>query len=591
MAHDLHQRAADGGQGEREVDPGRHATSWLWERATSDDDRHVLRYPLDEDGQRWDGMPVSALAQRVRSIAAGLVAAGVEPGDPVALMSATRVEWTIADLAVLAAGGVAVPIYDTSSVDQCQWILSDSGAVLALGGTSELAGRLTEAGVDSVREVLCLDDGALDDLAERGAGREAEVDRRLDELDGSKLATLVYTSGTTGRPKGCRITHGNLAWTSAQTEGVLGEMLGDDDSTLLFLPLAHVFARVVQFVCLEAGVQLGYARSIEAMRDDLQTFRPTFLLAVPRVFQKVHDSGQRQATGLKAPIFRFAEKVATEWCDADDPGAWLRFRHGLADKLVYGKLRDGVGGRVRWCVSGGAALAPHLATFFHAAGITILEGYGLTETTAPATVNRPDAYRFGTVGKVLPGVEVRIADDGEILVRGGNVFEGYHNNEEATSEVLDADGWFHTGDIGEVDDDGFLKITDRKKELIVTASGKNVAPTVLEERLKASPLVSQAMVVGDDRPFIGALITLDPEGEAAEQAKGRDPNQDQSLRDQIAKVVEEANQAVSRAESIREFVILPEDFTEDRGEMTPTMKLKRRAIAEHHHDAIESIYA
>jgi long-chain acyl-CoA synthetase len=573
------------------VPSGDHATSWLWSRADDEDPKHVVRFAVDASGERWDGMTIGQLAQRVRSVAAGLVACGVEAGDAVAMMSPTRIDWTVTDLAVLSIGAVAVPIYDTSSVEQCRHILADSGAVLALGADAELAGRLREASGDQVREVLAFDDGALDTLAERGGGHEATVDERLAGITGDQLATLVYTSGTTGLPKGCRLTHSNIAWTVAQTRAALRDLLQPGHSTLLFLPLAHIFARVVQFVSLDAGVQLGYARSLQHMREDLLSFRPTFLLAVPRVFAKVLGGAEAKATGIKAPIFRFAGSTAEAWSTTERPGAGLKLQHRLADKLVYAKVREAVGGRVEYCLSGGAPLAMHLSHFFHAAGMTILEGYGLSETTAPVTVSTPDAVRFGTVGRPLPGVAVRLGGDGEVLVQGGNVFAGYHNRPDATDEVL-RDGWFHTGDIGELDAEGFLRITDRKKEMIVTAAGKNVAPSGLEERLKSHPLVSQAMVVGDNRPFVGALITLDPEAlEAQHLTPSGDPDADERLRAEAQKAVDHANESVSRAESIRRFVILPRDFTEADGEITPTLKLRRRQVADHFADAIEGLYA
>jgi long-chain acyl-CoA synthetase len=573
------------------VPADRHATSWLWERAGDRDPVHVVRFPVDASGERWDGLTVAALADRVRAVAAGLVAAGVAAGDRVAIMSVTRLEWTVLDLAVLSAGGVTVPIYDSSSVDQCAHVLRDSGAVLAVAADHEHADRLRAAAVDGVREVLVFDDGALDDLAARGADHRDAVDARLAAITGADLATLVYTSGTTGAPKGCRLTHGNLTWTVAQTRAALDELLRPPESTLLFLPLAHIFARVVQFVALDSGIQLGYARSLATMREDLVTFRPTFLLAVPRVFQKVLAGAEAKATGVKAPIFRFAVRTAEAWSTTERPGRRLRLAHRLADALVYAKVREAVGGRVRYCLSGGAPLAVYLSHFFHAAGITILEGYGLTETTAPATVSRPGAMRFGTVGRPLPGVTIRLADDGEVLIRGGNVFHGYHGDTEATDEVL-RDGWFHSGDVGELDVDGFLRITDRKKELIVTAGGKNVAPSILEERLKADTLVSQAMVVGDDRPFIAALVTLDPEALAAHGLEPQgDPDRDERLRSRVQHAVDEVNATVSRAESIRAFRILDRELTEEADEITPTLKLRRRQVVRHFQAEIDQLYA
>jgi long-chain acyl-CoA synthetase len=578
-------------------------TTRLWERAKRSDSREILRYPVEG---AWRGLTWQHVGDRVRDIAGGLLALGVRKGDRVALMSSTRLEWTLTDLAILAAGGVTVPIYETSSADQCAWILKDSGAKLAIAETADHAKSLDQANGEignTVKEIFVIDDGGLDAIAERGDQTQRDkVEERAGQVTMADNASIIYTSGTTGNPKGCVITHGNLLWTARQTESQLKEMFGHDDCTILFLPLAHSFARIIQFGVLESDVTLGYARSIETLQEDIQSFSPTFLLSVPRVFEKVYNGAQRKAGGgAKAKIFQFASDTGQAWSQAKaegrEPGIGANFKHGLADKLVYSKLRDALGGRVQYCVSGGAPLAPHLAHFFHAAGITILEGYGLTETSAPATANTPKNFRIGTVGQPLPGVEIKIADDGEILISGGNVFEGYYKNDKATNDVFtDENGqrWFHSGDIGELDDDGYLKITGRKKELIVTAGGKNVAPAVLEERLKAHKLVSQAMVVGDNRPFIGALITIDPEeleAFAAEQdidvAEARDS---EALQAEINKAVAHANAAVSKAESIRKVVVLERDFTQDDGEITPTMKVKRNVVAEHFSDEIEQLY-
>jgi long-chain acyl-CoA synthetase len=543
------------------------------------------------------------LGERVRAIAAGLIALGVEPGDRVALMAGTSIEWTLADLAILSAGGVTVPIYETSSPDQCAWILSDSAAKHAIAGDADHAKNLDAArsSAKGLGEIFILADGGLDSIAERASSEDLDkVAACAAGMTTDDLATLIYTSGTTGNPKGCELTHGNMLFAIRQGESSLRKMLAGDDSTLLFLPLAHVFARMVQFLCLESNVKLMFSRGIDHLQEDLANTSPTFLLSVPRVFEKVFNGAQRKAEGAKAKVFDFAVSAAQEWSSAvnegKDPGFATNLKKGIADKLVYSKLRDGLGGRVRYCVSGGAPLAPHLAHFFHAAGITILEGYGLTETSAPATVNTPENMKIGTVGQPLPGVEVKIADDGEILIRGGNVLRGYFNNAEATAEAIDDDGWFHSGDIGEIDDEGYVKITGRKKEIIVTAGGKNVAPAVLEERLKSNRLVSQAMVVGDNRPFIGALITLEPDelqafakenelsGSVAELSKSEKVSQE------IAKAVDHANAAVSKAESIRKVVILERDFTEENDELTPTLKLRRRNVVENFEAEIEGLY-
>lgn len=583
-----------------EVGQDEHVLTNLWVRAEreGDADTDLLSWPLENGG--WDSLTVAAVAQRVREIAAGLVASGIEPGDRVAIMSPTRIEWVLADLAVLAAGAVTVPIYETSSEDQCAYILADAGPRLAFVADDDLARTLDQANSGRARskaasglgEVVSFDQGGLDELASRGAGEDLdEVERRVDALTGEQLAGIVYTSGTTGDPKGCPITHRNLIWTARQAQRHLDGVIGPDDTTLLFLPMAHVFCRVVQMVCLDLGVQVGFARSIDDLSDDLGSFQPSFLLAVPRVFEKVFRSAQRQATGPRAKLFNLAVRVGRAWSRAEQPGPHLRFGRTVADRLVYAKLRAGVGGRVRLAVSGGAPLDPDLAHFFAAAGIPILEGYGLTETTAPAAVNLPSDLRIGSVGRPLPGVSVRVADDGELLVGGESVISGYHSNDEATRESF-TDGWFHTGDLGSIDDDGFVWVEGRKKELIVTAGGKNVSPGPLEQQLTAHPLVANAMVVGDQRPFLAALVTVDPEelerkGDSASMASA----DSEWVRDEVAEAVEAANDAVSKAESIREFVILDRDFTVEDGELTQTQKLRREVIAEHFEDEIESIYA
>jgi long-chain acyl-CoA synthetase len=571
-------------------------TTRLWERAQSDADRAILRYPV---GDAWETYTWRQLADRVREIAGGLLSLGLEKGDRVALMSGTRVEWTLADLAILAAGGVSVPIYETSSVEQCAWILEDSGATFAIAEKADHAKTLDQAAekAGNVQEIFVIDDDGLRAIAERGTEADRErVRERAEAVTAEDTASFIYTSGTTGNPKGCVITHSNLVWTARQTtEGPMRELFSREDATLLFLPLAHSFARIIQFGCLEGNVQLGYARSIETLAEDMVSFEPTFLLSVPRVFEKVFNGAQRKATGAKRKIFDFAVSTSQEWSASDNPGLVTNLTRGLCDRLVYSKLRVAIGGRVNYCVSGGAPLAPHLAQFFRAADITILEGYGLTETTAPATVNTPEALRIGTVGKPLPGVELRTDEDGEILIKGGNVFRGYYHNDEATREVLE-DGWFRSGDLGEIDDDGFLKITGRKKEIIVTAGGKNVAPAVLEDRLRAHALVDQCIVVGDGQPFIAALVTIDREAFPA-WAEANDKSgtvedlvDDPDLRAAVETAVEEANKAVSKAEAIRKFVILPHEWTEEGGQLTPSLKLKRSVVMRELREDVEDIY-
>ena len=566
-----------------EVDPRRHATTWLWEDGPVVD-RDVLRSWEDD---AWRGWSRAELADRVRSVAAGLVAAGVGAGDRVALMGRTALEWTVADLAVLAAGAVTVPVYETSTVGQSRFVLTSCGARLALADGEVCRARLEEAWAGE-GVVVGIHDGGLDALAATaGEDDEAEVERRLAALRGTSLATIVYTSGTTGDPKGCRLTHGNIVWTSAQARASLTGALDGEASMLLFLPLAHVFARVVQFVCLEAGVPVGFARSLAVLREDLATFRPTIVLAVPAVLQRVFDRARLHAAGrLRSGIFDFAVSTA-EACTRGAPaGARQRAldaRRAVADRLVYARIRHGLGGRLRYCVSGGAPLPVALGRFFQAAGITVLEGYGLTETTAPVGVNLPGDVRLGTVGRPLPGVEVEVAPDGELLVRGPSVFAGYHDDPAATAAAVE-DGWLHTGDLGTIDADGFVTVTGRKKDLIVMSTGKKVAPGPLEERLRAHPLIADAVVLGDGRPYVVALIATDPEAVAAARLD------DTRVRSEVQRAVDEVNAGLSRPEAIRAFGVLGRSLSAEAGELTPTLKVRRGAVADHFADLVDTLY-
>ncbi|WP_329257865.1 long-chain fatty acid--CoA ligase [Actinoallomurus sp. NBC_01490] len=574
-------------------------TETLFSRAAEEPGRTVFRR---KDGAGWRDVSAREFGDEVARVAEGLVAAGVEPGDRVALMSRTRYEWTVADYAIWTAGGVTVPIYETSSASQIAWIVSDSGAKAMFVESDE-----HEKAVASVRDDLpeLAHVWRVDDPPSRpsGEGDEAvggDLDERRASRTSGDLATVIYTSGTTGRPKGCEITHENLLATARNTiEGALTEVFGlSDGSTLLFLPLAHVFARLIQVGCVEAGVVMGHTPDLTDLVGDLESFRPTFLLAVPRVFEKVYiGAEQKAAADGKGKIFRIAADTAIDYSRAASPGLGLRLKHAVFDRLVYTKLRAAVGGRVTHAVSGGAALGERLGHFFNGVGITILEGYGLTETTAPVAVNLPSDNRIGTVGKPIPGTAVRIADDGEVLAKGPNIFAGYWHNEEATKQVLE-DGWFHTGDIGELDGDGYLKITGRKKELIVTAGGKNVAPGPLEDRLRAHPLISQCLVVGDGRKFIGCLITLDPEAiEPWKEEHGKSSlsmaelTEDPDLVREIDGAVAETNASVSRAESIKKYRILETDFTEETGHLTPTLKVKRNVVLKDFADEIEALYS
>ena len=576
----------------------------VFSRAAADPDEVMLRR-RSTDG-RWQDVTAAQFRSEVSGLAKGLVAAGIQPGDRVALMSRTRYEWTLADYAIWAAGAVTVPVYETSSAEQLEWIVTDSGARAAIAETDKHAEVIA-----SLRDRLpdLTQVWRIAGLAELAATGTDVTDDQLRQLRASRqasdLATIIYTSGTTGRPKGCELTHRNLlSAVRNAVHGALPEIFETaGGSTLLFMPLAHVFARIIEIGCLESGAVLGHWEDTSTLTEGLREFRPTFLLAVPRVFEKVYNSAQQQASSspAKSKIFAAAAATAVDYSQAADsgrPGLGLQVRHALFDRLVYSKLRAAVGGQVTYAVSGGAPLGERLGHFFRGAGITVLEGYGMTETSAAAMVNKPSRNKVATVGQPLPGVTARIADDSEILLRGKIIFAGYWHNEAATKETLDGEGWLHTGDLGSLDDEGFLRVTGRKKELIVTAGGKNVAPAVLEDRLRAHPLISQVMVVGDNRPFIACLITLDPEAlEHWKQQHGKpgsatpaDLATDPDLLAELQSAVDDANKAVSRAESIRKFVVLPVDFTVENEYITPSLKVKRALIAKDFAAEIDALY-
>ncbi|MDQ2756433.1 MAG: AMP-dependent synthetase/ligase [Actinomycetota bacterium] len=555
-------------------------------------------------GAGWADVTAAQFKRDVDALARGFIASGIAVGDRVGLMSRTRYEWTLVDYALWSAGAVTVPIYETSSPDQVAWILQDSGARGVVVETPAHAEAVAgvRGQVPALERVWLLDDGAVAALGAQGKSVSPDgLEARRGSTDRTSLATVIYTSGTTGRPKGCELTHGNFKDLAENAVGRLGEVVDSEGaSTLLFLPLAHVFARFVQVLCVEAAVRMGHSADIKTLLPDLATFRPTFILAVPRVFEKVYNSAEQHATGDgKGAIFAKAADTAIAWSKAQDtggPSLLLRATHTVFDALVYRRLRAALGGQVQYAVSGGAPLGTRLGHFFRGVGITVLEGYGLTETTAPATVNTPDRVKIGTVGQPLPGVGVRIGEDGEVLIKGINVFTRYHDNPRATAEVM-RDGWFHTGDLGELDDDGFLRITGRKKEIIVTAGGKNVAPAALEDRLRAHPLISQCMVVGDGKPFIAALVTLDEEMLPAWAKNHGKPGltmdaarHDADVAAEIDGAVAQANKAVSKAESIRKYVIIPGDFTEDSGHLTPSLKLRRNIVMRDFDDEVEGLY-
>ncbi|MEU4645452.1 AMP-dependent synthetase/ligase [Micromonospora sp. NPDC023814] len=584
----------------------------VWHNAERDPDQTQFVRP-DPDPRSWpagrSGRGATTVTCRqfrddVQAVARGLVATGVQPGDRVALMSRTRYEWTLVDYALWSVGAVTVPVYDTSSADQLAWILSDSGAVACVVETAGHAAML-----DGLRDSLPalahawqIDAGDLIRLA--GAGRAVDVgqvEARRRRVSAGDIATIVYTSGTTGRPKGCVLTHGNIALDVGNATAILPEVFHPAASTVLFLPLAHAFARMIQVGVVRTRATMVHSADIGGVLDQLRRYRPTFVLAVPRVFEKIYDRARRKAADEhRGWLFTVADRVAVRYSRALDtrggPGTVLRLAHLVCDVLAYRKLRAALGGRCRVAIVGGAPLAQRLAHFLRGAGLTVLEGYGLTETSPALTANTPAAMRIGTVGRPLPGVEIAIAEDGEILARGGVVFPGYWNNAEATRETF-TDGWLRTGDLGALDEDGYLRVTGRKKDIIVTASGKNVAPAPFEDQVRADPLVSQCVVIGDGRPYLVALVTIDPQAWPGwRAAHGRadasvsDLRDSPALREAVGHAVDRANRAVSRAEQIKKFRVLPRDLTEADGELTPTLKVRRAVVQERYAADIDALY-
>jgi long-chain acyl-CoA synthetase len=575
-------------------------TNLIAERAWFEPERITMSRPL---GDGWQPLTAREVENDVRAAAKGFIAAGIQPGDRIAIMARTRYEWTILDFASWFAGAVVVPIYETSSAEQVDWILNDSGSVALIVETPAHRELVSTVLPQHTRHIWTMTEDVLQVLRTTGAHiSDDEIDKRRNSLTPETLATLIYTSGTTGRPKGVQLTHGNfLAECGNVVEGASDLFLKPGGSTLLFLPVAHVFGRMVQIGSITAGLHLAHCSDPAGRLPlDLASFRPTFVLAVPRIFEKVYNGAEAKAEAAgKGKIFRKAAEVAiaySENLDAKKFKPGLALKHKLFDALVYSKIRNGLGGRVEAAISGGAPLGARLGHFYRGAGVTILEGYGLTETTAGATLNLSSHLRIGSVGRPIPGTSIKIADDGEVLIGGDIVMRGYWQNDAANQEVFDGK-WFRSGDLGRLDEDGFLYITGRKKELIVTAGGKNVAPAVLEDRLRAHPLVSQCMVVGDNQPFIAALITIDADmlkGWIAANNKGganvetlvNDPD----LIAVIQTAVDEANKAVSKAESIRKFAILPEDFTIAGGQLTAKLSVKRHVVATQYADTIEALY-
>ena len=555
-------------------------------------------------GAAWQDVTAAQFLAEVSAVAKGLIAAGVEVGDRVALISKTRYEWTLFDYAIWFAGAVTVPVYETSSAEQIAWILKDSAARAVVAEGPEHMARVTEVrgDLEQLNQVWSLTDNAVGVLTRLGEDiSDDELEKRRTTATPLDLATLIYTSGTTGRPKGCMLTHGNFMFELGVTVDELHQLFDlEGSSTLLFLPLAHVFARIIQVGAVKSRCRLGHSADIKNLLVDLQEFKPTFILAVPRVFEKIFNTASQKATADgRGKIFDRAAETAIAYSrglDSGRPSLAVRAQHALFARLVYPRLLDALGGSCSYAVSGGAPLGERLGHFYRGIGLTVLEGYGLTETTAALTVNIPDANKVGTVGRPIPGTAVRVADDGELLFRGGQVFAGYWENEAATAECLESDGWLHTGDVGEVDDEGFVRIAGRKKEILVTAGGKNVAPAVLEDRLRAHALVDQCIVVGDGQPFIAALVTIDPEAFPAwAEAHGKsggvaDNVDDPDLRAVVEAAVEDANKAVSKAESIRKFRILPDQWTEEGGQLTPSLKLKRNVVMRELRDEVASLY-
>lgn len=585
------------------ADPQGNITDLLVERVKATPQLALFAVP---EGEGWRDITAADFQKQVIALAKGFVAAGIEPGDKVAFIARTTYDWTLVDFALFYAGAVMVPVYETSSPSQISWILTDSGAVACMTESADHSARLDEirADVPLVRTTWEMQRGDLDKLVAAGKDvTDEEIERRRNIANGADIATLIYTSGSTGRPKGCVLTHSNFVELTRNSAKALAEVVAKPGaSTLLFITTAHIFARFISVLNIHAGVKTGHQPDTKQLLPALGSFKPTYLLAVPRVFEKVYNSAEQKAeAGGKGKIFRAAAHTAVEHSRLLQEGRKVPFltkiKFAVFDRLVYSKLRTAMGGNVEYAVSGSAPLGPRLGHFFHSLGVTILEGYGLTETTAPATVNLATKSKIGTVGPVLPGVGIRLGDDGEIQVRGINVFKEYWRNPEATAATFDGD-WFKTGDIGSFDDEGFLTITGRKKEIIVTAGGKNVAPAVLEDPIRANPIVGQVVVVGDQKPFISALITLDPEMLPTWLANNglpgdmslTDAAKNEAVRAEVQRAIDHANTSVSRAESIRKFTILDSEWTEASGHLTPKMSIKRNVIMDDFAGEIEELY-
>ena len=583
------------------VPPADNVVAALLSRSIAAPDHAAIAY---RSGAAFETMDTTSFVGEVMEVAAGIVALGVEPGTRISLFSATRWEFTVIDYAIWASGCAAVTIYETSSADQVEWIVGDSGSKVIICETADHR-RIFESVSDRVPECstsFMIEERAIDELKALATdASRAEVEQRIGAIKHDDLASLVYTSGTTGMPKGCILSHGNFIWESRQLEAMAPQVMNDTQRQLMFLPLAHIWARLVEVVCISTGVTISYSSGVPQLIDELSMVRPTWIFSVPRVFEKIYNAAKQQADSQrKGRIFDRASDVAIRYStdlDSGGPGAWTRIQHAVFDRLVYSKLRAKFGGELKFAFSGGAPLGTRLGHFFRGIGMNVLEGYGLTETTAGSTQNTPDAMHIGSVGRPFFGTSIATADDGEVLIKGGQIFSGYWNDEHATNEALEPDGWFHSGDIGEIDDNGFLWITGRKKEIIVTAGGKNVAPAVLEDRIRAHPLVSQVVVIGEAQPFIAALVSIDeqalPDWASANgkvSADLQDLLDDPDLMASIQSAIDDANSTVSRAEAIKAFRILPEDLTVEDGGLTPTFKVRRANVTDRYQAVVSDIY-
>ena len=586
------------------ADPQANATDLLLDRLRLTPDLALFALPDGSGG--WKDKSVRELYNEVVALAKGFIHAGVAPGDRIGFMCKTRYEWTLVDFAAWFAGAILVPVYETSAPAQIQYTLDNSGATWLIVETAEHFTRFDEvrSELPAIKEVWKVDLGDLSKLAKSGTSiSDEDVEKRRSAAVGSDIATLIYTSGSTGMPKGCVLTHSNFVELVRNAQVAMSDVVHTGASTLLFITTAHIFARYISVLAVSGGVKIGHQADTKQLLPSLGSFKPTFLLAVPRVFEKVYNSAEQKAeSGGKGAIFRKAAETAVAYSKALDAGhvpLGLKLQFALFDRLVLSKLKAAMGGRVEYAVSGSAPLSTRLGHFYRSMGIRILEGYGLTETTAPATINLTDKFKIGTVGPALPGVGIRIDEDGEVQVKGINVFDGYWKNKEATKETFTKDGWFRTGDLGVIDEDGYLSIIGRKKEIIVTAGGKNVAPAQMEDPIRANPIISQVVVAGDQKPFVSALITLDGEmlptwlanngveGELSLSDAARHP----VVLAEVQRAVDTANERVSRAESIRKFHILPVELTEATGHLTPKMSIKRQVILSDFQAEIEALYA